>query len=421
MEKFTTEINVDELFNTWEKNWKICKRKILMSEFICKDELSMNDVFYFYDGEPICDHPFSYSFPGNRCEMCNSLSFLEDHSDLNEDILIKHGEYTGKKLTIKQYPLDGNKCAFYRRIDKINPSIFDNFSPCSGFQISNFKRSKNMVSIYGGPLHYAIVSSYLNSLEIKTTFECAYVCNTVKIIKHKPNFRGSFKDVKLTPDYIIKIIKSICEPFCGANLVHSDLCLDYFSYDIEDSEIVCYFDPDEKSSFSSDGYFAENGTSDQPIYISIRSNYSSFDNVGKDFIVSGSTYVSNPLFSDLAEEDIPCVPKLSSEKYCYVEYIPITIELINFVLKTGISVFPPLQAYMMLIACMCDENFHHNVSNSILELFFFSDDLPRVYDETKKMFNKQINSQKLKEFCCDIGFKMRSDVSTLYQVLDELE
>lgn len=407
MENFKVIVEIDELVEVWKRQIKEVNRTLLLKYDDNKNSLNLLPLFYQYEGPEICNHVFSYSHPGNRCEMCNSLLFLEDYGDLSKNIRIEHGILENIVLTVEEHKIPKNKEMTYKRYKKSLHQLFLNVSSSELFIENSFKDTKVVIGNNDDILHIIAMSSLFSNYGIKTRYHTSYFCNSLKIVKELPNFLGTFEGIDLTEEYVAEIINLFCSCSFDPYIVHGDQSMKSLSFDIIDSEIVMYIEPSKYTTFSGKGY-AGDKNSDRVLVLNKHNDI----NFKSDFVVSGSSFFPEE-YKMMDENFKNVVPVLKNDDYVYCEYVPASKELFDFTHKTGMSIFPPLEFYTWLFVCLCEKPFFEKMNEILMEFLFFPEDLHRVIVEIKKQHDKTTSSKDIRNMMIDLGFKMRGDAIDL--------
>lgn len=407
MENFKVIVEIDELVEVWNKQIKEVNRKLLLKYDDDKKSFNLLPLFYQYKGPEICNHVFSYSHPGNRCEMCNSLLFLEDYGDLSKNIRIEHGSLKNVILNVEDHKIPKNKEMIYKRYNGKLDQLFLNVSNTMLFCVDKFKETKVVIGESDDIMHIIALSSIFSNYGIRTRYHTSYLCNSLKIVKELPNFIGTFDGIEMTEDYVGEIINSFCMCSFDPYVVHGDQSMESLSFDIIDSEIVMYIEPSKYTTFSGQSYTGDENS--DRILVLTKHNDIKFKS---DFVVSGSSFYPKE-YKMLDEEFVNIVPVIEEDDYSYCEYVPVSKELFDFTHKTGMSIFPPLEFYTWLIVCLCEKPFFDNMNNDLMNFLFFPEDLNRVNTEIKKEHNRKTSSKDVCNMMIKLGFKMRGDAVDL--------
>lgn len=411
MDGMETIINIDELFTLWNSRFEEIKRKVLGKYTKENESFNIEDQIYVYRGPDICNHKFNFLFPGNRCKMCSSLLLLNDEGEFTDKpIRIEHGKYRGNSIIVEIHDKPRTHFGENERIHPNMTNVLLTLSPATFLNTEFFVRCLPYKNKYDDLSNYAIMSSLFHEFGIKTRFLCAYVCNTTKIIKLRPNFIGTLEGIHMNSNFAGSILKSIVSMVTDCNIVHNMNQMEFLSFEIKNSKLTTYIDPSPKTTFSNKGYYDRN--------ILLVTRHQNMNTTMKS-VPTGVLFTSDDKFMCYDDSFKPISPVIQLPGLYYTEYVNSTEELFEFTENTGINAFKPFQFYIWLMVLLCEKKFYECIDSEFLSYIFFPDDIENVKRLVVEQHDLETKYDDVRRIMIEINIKMRIDILLLIGELIE--
>lgn len=356
-----------------------------------------------YSGKEKCNHRFNFLLEGNRCNECNSFSLLTHEGDiLNEDIPITSGLNYGKVLTIRRYNID-NKFGYYSRFNiqtnLLKEKIF--LFPFIEKQIDNISNNITMVNNDSALSHSIVISNLLRSYNIsETDFLYMYMCDGLRVVSYKHENNVLVEPLKRqdSSSILYNFVKLFDEHIYSHNTFNlTDFCILKKQNPRKLSNTI-RVNATELSSMNAAGYISKKNI----ILLGNKTNtdYRSLPSVSFDVAMDDTENV------DIGLQ----VPMLDSYAKLITIVVRPSMELYEYVERTGIFVSDGYQIYMCIIMLLCNEFFHKAMTTfhmDIMKILFIPSEIDNVLMMTKQCHGKVMGDADIKKLAIDINFGMR--------------
>ena len=355
----------DDFFKKLMEN-SVETRRWLVGKYSAKGNynIDLTKSIPIYKGQDICHQEFNFTIEGTRCPWCNSLCLLTKNGNFNNGdvILIKSGSYRGQEITVYKYPIPEKEFGTYETVQFQNRSHMN--------VIRNTYKRQWLQNRSDNISHDIAISSILNSYNypFKSRTLGAWICKDVNLVKLVPSL-GSFKTAIFTQDlfkntffqlFMLSMIGSFSHGDPNANVLF--LSNINSSFEIGSRKIplssTLFMDLSEYSSFAYD----------------YDGRYLYFVGKEHDFNVSEPNYnleftMTTNNVTPKQHTKSPC--KTSYLKSRMVTFIP-SIEVMNYIRKTGINVFPHMYFVIYMTIALLNRTFYDIYKNSNAKTIYMS-------------------------------------------------
>lgn len=327
-----------------------------------------------YKGPEVCHHQFDFTTDSPRCMWCNSLCLLTKEGNFeNGDIIpIKSGSFKGQEIKVNKYPVPTIP---FGRYETIQPQVKSDMNV-----IRNVCKRQWLQNKSDDVSHDIAISCILNSFNypFRSTTLAGWICKDINLIKLVPTL-GSLKNAVFTVDlfkntiftlYMLSMIGVFSHGDPNANVMYL-------------SNIPSSFDVGQKKIQMTSTLFMD------------MSEFSSYmmDYDKRFFYFTGKQHefkTNEPDFNyEFTLTDNKLVPRQhtkSPSKKSYLTsrmttFIP-SIEMMNYIRKTGINISPQLYYMIYMTIVLLNVSFYDIYrESSIKEVFskIFLNDEYQIY------------------------------------------
>uniref|UniRef100_A0A6C0BDW5 Uncharacterized protein n=1 Tax=viral metagenome TaxID=1070528 RepID=A0A6C0BDW5_9ZZZZ len=403
-------VNSDKIFEQMAMSCLETKRW-LVGKYSTGDtyETDFTQSIYRYSGKPICHTKFNFTVEGTKCFWCNTFSFLFDDGEIIPDskIVIESGMFKGKIIVIKRYP----KCE----------GIFGKYKPEKTFFTSNLlsvnelMNRQRMINQSCDSSHKLAISSLINSsvdLPFKSPIFGGWICDhtyTVQIMSENKLMDTVFIDKTMRNTFIQFFILSGTNYISHGSPSYKSLSIlnEKSNYKLGNKKIdmdtTLFIEPENYSSFALE-------YNNRRLYFVGKDceNNINEPNFNIQKILSQCSKISNRLTQN------PC---MKSYLNMTVQTITPTHEIMNYIRKTGINVFPSFYLFIYSTIFLLNSSFNKIFTESNLypqfSKIFLDDDLRKYMEVINENLNKELDSDQIIDLLIQSDIRIRLDALQL--------
>ena len=382
-------------------------------------ETNFEKSVYKYNGQSICRNKFNFTIEGTKCYWCNSFSFLFEEGEIIPDhpILIESGVFRNRRIVIKRFPLCQSVFGKY---------IPDNILFTSRLlSVIDVIKRQRMINQSCDVSHKLAIASLINNSEFpfKSNILGAWLCeysNTVEILAPQTLMNTIFTDKMMRNTFFQLFVLSGTNLFSHGSPSNKNISIlnERSKYQLGNTklemETTIFIEPETYSSFAAD-------YNNRRLYF-----------VGKE----SETNVREPNWR-IQYKFNTCskIPLTLTKSPCLLEYlsmriasIKVTHELMNYVRKTGVNVFPPLYLFLYITIFLLNRSFFETFTRSNLyeklSNIFLDDDLSKYMVVINANIGNDLNSDQIVDLLIESDIKIRLDslqmlgcsIAPLYQI-----
>lgn len=402
-------INSDEIFRKLATASGETKRW-LVGKYSTGDtyETDFTQSVYRYNGHSICSNKFDFSVEGTKCYWCNTFSFLFDDGEIIPDvpIVIESGVFKGTRIMIKRYPKCQSIFGKYKP-DRVN--FTSNLIP-----INDMIEKQRMINQSCEISHKLAISSLINSSEypFKANIIGAWLCDTTNIIQRVSEhtlMETVFTDRMMRNTFFQLFV------LAGTNLIshgspsHKVLSImnEMCTYNVGQKKIemntTLFVEPGRYSSFAVD-YNKRR--------LFFVGNESSSDIVEPDWNIEYN--LSNCVKGTVKLTKSPCIPEYLQMR---VATIRVTHEIMEYIRKTGVNVFPSLYLFIYITIILLNRSFYNAfVQSNLYEPFtkiFIEDDLSKYLTLINNNIGNDLDENQIIQLLIDSELRIRLDANRI--------